>query len=161
MAWIFLNNAFLSIVTDPQNQGNLLVRARAKGDIEAVFPESKPWKTPARDYAYRATLPKMQVAQAIGRRILGIDYGNFKNSVPENDRHTAYARCWSAMFSFQLGRERGIRMEGDLWGDMESYDGTPLPFPEDNGRPAKKAKAKRTARVRPCQNEGKGSPRRR
>ena len=48
--WVFLNNAFLSIVEHRENQNILLVRARIKGDIERVFPGVMVHKTPEADY---------------------------------------------------------------------------------------------------------------
>lgn len=103
--WIFLNDAFLSIV-DPGRQGPrngdyLLVRARAKGDIQRVFPKAVVHKLPNRDYEFRAFVPRPVVAKAIAKQVAGIDYTNFKNSVAEDCRHTAYARAWGVMYGFQ------------------------------------------------------------
>lgn len=102
--WIVANNAFLSIV-DPGGQGpkgdNLLVRARIKGDLERCFPKAKVFHTPTRDYAYRAFIPRKQVAEVISRMILDTAYTNFKSSVHEDMRHSAYARVWGVMFSLQ------------------------------------------------------------
>jgi len=122
MAWIFLNDAFLSIVRDPRakNPHTLLVRARAKGDIERAFPRAKVVSTPNRDYAYRAYIQEAQVAAAIAFRITGIDYGNFKSSVVEDDRHDAYMRVWSAMYGFQTDRVR--RERPSPWGRAEAED---------------------------------------
>lgn len=99
--WIFLNDAFLSIVAPPKEEGMLLVRARARGDIERVFPHADVIQLPNRDYDYRALVPRIQVAQAMARQVMGIDYGNFKNSVAEDCRHDAYASVWGVMFNFQ------------------------------------------------------------
>ncbi len=97
--WIFLNNAFLSIVAHRDKPDLLLVRARAEGDIERTFPDAE--TCPVADYRYRAELPRQEVATAIAERVSGIDYDNFKGSVQETDRHDAYLHVWSAMFSFQ------------------------------------------------------------
>lgn len=101
--WIFLKDAFLSIVedkTDPHG-GTLLVRARARGDIERIFPTARVSTTPGRDYRFRASLPSVAVANAIADEITRIGYGNFKDSVSENDRHNAYLRVWSTMSQWQ------------------------------------------------------------
>jgi hypothetical protein len=103
--WICLNNSFLSIV-DPSGQGAntgdmLLVRARRKGDIEAVFPDAKVEKRPERDYLFRALLPRSQVAIAIADKVSGINYPNFKNSVKNHRLHDAFARIWSIMADLQ------------------------------------------------------------
>lgn len=103
--WIFLNDAFLSIV-DPGRQGPrggdyLLVRARAKGDIESVFPKARVWTLPNRDYGFRAFVPRQIVAKSMAKQVMGIDYTNFKNSVDSDCRHGAYSRVWGAMYGFQ------------------------------------------------------------
>lgn len=105
--WIFLNDAFFSIVepgTDlppKDRKGNLVVRARMRGDIEKVFRGSKVKETPARDYRFRAIVPRARVAEVIAWRIKNIDYGNFKNSVKNDKRHKAYGRVWGVMLSLQ------------------------------------------------------------
>jgi hypothetical protein len=99
--WICLNNAFLSIV-DPagaysggERRGpDLLVRARYKGDIEAVFPLADVKQTPQRDYMYRATVPRADVAAAIQNQVMRLDYSNFKGSVKDQWRHDVYLDFW-------------------------------------------------------------------
>lgn len=113
MAWIFFNNAFLSIVQPPGPKYLLLVRSRVAGDIERVFPGTKVQVTPSRDYRFRALVPRVKVADAIRDQILAIDYGNFKNSTLERDRHDAYARVWSVMYRLQDTRAGVPR--GEPW----------------------------------------------
>lgn len=102
--WICLNDSFLSIV-DPGAQGPkgdyLLVRARIKGDIERVFPKANVIVIHGRDYLFRAFIPRKQVADAIAKRVMENHATNFKNSVPENMRHDAYARIWGVMHGLQ------------------------------------------------------------
>jgi hypothetical protein len=102
--WIFLNNAFLSIVANPEGGKMLVVRARANGDIERVFPGVRTYQTKGRDYMYRAFLPRKAVADALAKQALGITATNFKNSVKENDRHDAYMGVWGRMNRFQGAR---------------------------------------------------------
>lgn len=108
--WIFLNDAMLSIVEDRNDPDMLLVRARVKGDILRAFagdrgPRIRERKTPKADYLFRARISRARVARAMHRRIVGIDYDNFKNSVQADDRHDAYLRVWGAMHTFQTQRE--------------------------------------------------------
>lgn len=100
--WIMQNNAFLSIVKpsprDPQaTDRTLLVRARVKGHIEAVFPNAEVQEVPGRDYQFRAYLPTRLVSAAIAANIESIDYGNFKSSVKNHRLHDAYACVWGVM----------------------------------------------------------------
>ena len=110
--WICLNNAFLSIIaptagTTAAKSGVLIVRARCKGDIEDVFPDASVTHTPNRDYAFRATIGREAVADAIAAQARQIDYGNFKDSVTECDRHDAYFEIWKAMNCLQHARGFG------------------------------------------------------
>lgn len=106
--WIALPNSFLSIVApDTALTGpRLLVRARAAGDLERIFPTAKVTHTPDADYAYRTTLPRTDVAQALAAAVAAIDYPNFKDAVPEPDRHDAYEAAWFVMRAFQQNRTR-------------------------------------------------------
>ncbi len=98
--WIYLSDSFLSIVTSGRKT-HLTVRARKAGDIERVFPTAKVVETPGRDYAYRAEIARAAVAKVLADRVTAIDYPNFKDSVSDDQRHDAYADCWSAMSSWQ------------------------------------------------------------
>jgi hypothetical protein len=107
--WICLSNAFLSIVapstgTTAAQNDELIVRGRCKGDIEAVFPDADVTHTPDRDYAFRASIKRQAVANAIAAQVRGIAYGNFKDSVTEDDRHDAYFDVWRAMNRLQHAR---------------------------------------------------------
>ncbi len=99
--WVFLNNAFLSIVDKDGDGTTLLVRARRSGDIERVFPGAVIRETPRNDYRYRTRIGREAVASALADAVRAIRYPNFKGSVNENGRHDAYMRVWEAMHRFQ------------------------------------------------------------
>jgi hypothetical protein len=109
--WVFLNNSYLSIVKPIaadvprllRDKDLLLVRGRCKGDIERVFRGVRVTKTPARDYAFRAFVPRERVSECMAGWVMDINYTNFKDSVKENSRHDAYLDVWSAMHRFQAG----------------------------------------------------------
>ncbi|HLO68934.1 MAG TPA: hypothetical protein VK188_18060 [Holophaga sp.] len=104
--WIFLNNAFLSIVDKGGDGSTLLVRARREGDLERVFPEAEVERTPHNDYRFRARIDRGTVARAVAEAVRAITYGNFKGSVKEPARHDAYMEVWSAMHDFQQRASR-------------------------------------------------------
>lgn len=105
--WIFLNDAFLSIVDKGDPTGNtLLVRARRDRDIQRIFPEAQVIEGAGTDYRYRARVPRDQVADAIAEAVRGIRYGNFKDSVADTSRHDAYMDVWIAMNRFQDRRRK-------------------------------------------------------
>jgi hypothetical protein len=100
--WISLSNAFLSIVSNPDDAATLLVRARRKGDIESVFGSQHEVVTlPGRDYQFRAFIPRNVAASAIGEALKAISYPNFKNSVDDDALHGAYAKVWGVMADLQ------------------------------------------------------------
>jgi hypothetical protein len=99
--WIFLNNAFLSIVDKDGDGTTLLVRARREGDIERVFPDASVQITPRNDYRFRARINRESVALAVAESVRGITYGNFKGSVRDCHRHDAYMDVWEVMNRYQ------------------------------------------------------------
>ncbi len=99
--WIFLSDAFLSIVDKGGDGTTLLVRARKAGDLERVFPEADVQETPHNDYRYRARLPRERVAQALADAVRTIRYPNFKGTVQNHARHEAYMDVWGSMYRFQ------------------------------------------------------------
>ncbi|CAB4122286.1 hypothetical protein UFOVP36_20 [uncultured Caudovirales phage] len=113
--WIFMNDAFLSIVepsradlkADLTNEERandpLLVRARRPADIIRVFKNANVIRKPGRDYAYRAYISRNFVAKIIAEKVACIDYGNFKDTVTEDARHDAYLDVWSTMHAYQSG----------------------------------------------------------
>ncbi len=103
MAWFCFNDSFISIVSKaPAKDGELLVRARRPGDIEKVFGRrTKVVRLTDSDYLFRAVIPKEEVTRAIQQEVLRIDYGNFKDSVMDDDLHDSYMRVWSAMAVLQ------------------------------------------------------------
>lgn len=99
--WICLNDSFLSIVSKECAPDELLVRARVRGHIEAVFPDAKVMRAPGNDYLWRARVKRADIASALVRRVMDYSAPNFKNSVPDDDLHHAYSRVWGAMADLQ------------------------------------------------------------
>ena len=114
--WIFLNDAFVSIVADRNDRTRFLVRGRLPGDIECLWPEAEVLEGQGSDYRFRAYLPRASVVKAITNRLRDVDYGNFKGSVRQSRRHDAYFEVWDAMFRAQEA----------------AYDTRPYPEPFDD-----------------------------
>jgi len=98
--WVFLNDAWLSIVEDREDEEQLLVRSRRSGDVARTFGVEE-FQDLKADYWYRAHIPRDQVAGAIAREVLRIDYPNFKNSVKDDTLHAAYSKVWTVGFNLQ------------------------------------------------------------
>jgi len=101
--WIFLSDAFLSVVGERDNSTGprLLVRARRQGDIERVFAEAETFQVPGADYAFRAWLPRERVAAVIQQQVEAIRYPSFKDSISDRAYHDAALAAWSAMHRYQ------------------------------------------------------------
>jgi hypothetical protein len=121
--WVFLNNAFVSIVEDRDEADLLWVRARVQGDLERFFkPIPREWRanlvvdtTPEADYLFRSCVPRAWVRAALSSALDGVDYDNFKGSIPKNKmgdvRHTFYMRVWNAMMAYQ----KSLRPRSGYW----------------------------------------------
>lgn len=130
--WVFLKDAYVSIVAPSASDALgrddvLVVRARAKGDIERIFPNAKVEKSSMdRDYAFRAFVPRILVMNEMAAQVRGITATNFKDSVTEPDRLTVYQRVWSVMLDFQTDRgnpgKYGRPLAEDLIGDPAFED---------------------------------------
>lgn len=101
--WIFQNKSMISIVEDKDDPDYVVVRARVKEDLLDMFPETYIIESVNSDYQFRVFISKQEMALIIYGRIMGIDYHNFKNSIPANDdlRYNAYSSVWYQMLKFQ------------------------------------------------------------
>jgi hypothetical protein len=108
--WVFLNNAYLSIVADPHSD-QLRVRARVPGDIERVFPGHEVTEWGGTDYRFRAWVDRETVAATLYQEAMNIGYDNFKGSVHDHDRHDAYLKVWGNMMDYQ---RRQVHRESQL-----------------------------------------------
>lgn len=116
--WIFLNDAFLSIVDKGGDGSTLLVRARRQGELEQIFPGSQVQETPGNDYRFRARIPRDQVASAMASAIESIGYPNFKGSVHDQLRHETYLGVWEVMHRYQRQSARPkVRGFGEVSSD--------------------------------------------
>lgn len=113
--WIFTSDASLSIVkyeSDTDAYGDvLLVRSRVRGDIEqfmslGVSEQAMGYQKamqvmnmPQADYRWRVIAPRWMVNECMAQYISQIEYPNFKNSVEDEVRHTAYTDVWQAMYA--------------------------------------------------------------
>jgi len=76
-----------------------------RGDIERLFGSGiKPNHTPGPnyDYAFRVALARNDVAAAIAKRILKLDYSHFKDNIKSAKRHRWYCATWNDAYEAQL-----------------------------------------------------------
>lgn len=125
--WIFTQDGFFSIVKKDCGDDELLVRARVRGDLEAfiartgkdnrdTFGPFEIVEVPHADYLFRVTLPYWMITEYLAVAAEGIDYDNFKDSLPANSplsfvRRCAYMKVWGAMRDLQydiVNRVKGL-----------------------------------------------------
>ncbi len=95
--WVFLNDAFLSVVQDNADGDRVLVRSRDLEGMRRVLPEADIQEDLAADYRFRVFMPKAEWAAVLAREVERIDYGNFKNSIKNPKRHDTAMRVWKVM----------------------------------------------------------------
>ncbi len=103
--WLFTSLGFVSIVQNRDRKQNLLVRARDKLHLQALFPDAVVDETPDADYRFRTTVSKKVVRKFVADQVSAIDYPNFKDTVVDPDYHAACLRVWSAMHDLQVQRQ--------------------------------------------------------
>lgn len=103
--WIFLNDAFVSIVEHHDDPGMLLVRGRFAGDVERALGwragDARVRTGEGTDYLTRASVPRAEVQAAVAKAIGAIDYPNFKNSIDERWRAAYAGKVWGVMAEAQ------------------------------------------------------------
>lgn len=101
--WLFTSDSFVSVVADRENPetGYLLVRARAEGHINNLWPDAKVFSVPNSDYSYRAWVSRQDLKDALLNQVDNLDYTNFKNSIQDKAYHDAALGVWSVMYNYQ------------------------------------------------------------
>ena len=100
--WIFTTRGFVSIVSKDCPQDSLMVRARFKGDIEAIFAghNIKVRRTDDADYAFRSVVTRQVVAEVLATQAFEINYSNFKDA-NNKKRSGLLMKIWTALFNEQ------------------------------------------------------------
>jgi 8-oxo-dGTP pyrophosphatase MutT (NUDIX family) len=109
--WILTPIGFFSIVRKPEDRyrGTLTVRARVRGDLEALRDRYLPTleaidDDPDRDYRFRATAPRGDVTAALAQLAEEIDYDDFKSTVASRQgdaRAKVYGDVWWTLRDLQ------------------------------------------------------------
>jgi hypothetical protein len=108
--WVMTTVGMFSVVVNRQQPGHVLVRARARKDLEAllarvkdVWQDSDILRTPTADYRYRVSVPKTQWAEWVYALAQDIDYSNFKDRIHAINPHRAdiYADVWATCLDIE------------------------------------------------------------
>jgi hypothetical protein len=129
--WLFTTHGFYSVVEHHQIKDRLLIRARKREHLAALFVDDKIKHTPERDYHWRVELWKDEWELVLMRLNDGLNYTNFKGAVFRKEGGTDYEhalhRVWAIMEALQpqdrqrlLYKMDGLPEQGyadELWGD--------------------------------------------
>ncbi len=107
--WIASKLGFFSIVAHRDQPGQVMIRARIKGDLENlladVWPKPPIFDTPVADYRFRVIMPKLDASFLISDLVASIDYSNFKDTVADQpdqlDKLPAYSSLWGNLRRLQ------------------------------------------------------------
>jgi len=113
--WIFTNVGYISIVENSDNSNEVMLRARARKDLDTFRTLYLPTNAPkvkfyqTNDYPYRITIKKEDCALAMANAVRNIDYANFKSSVTKKqgwERSSIYMKIWSLLMGIEKDKGR-------------------------------------------------------
>jgi len=106
--WIFTKDGFFSIVQHKDSPHYMMVRARAKDDLQAAFGPGDILESVGSDYRFRKTVPRAVVADYLSKALAEVDYESVKDNIDkgEQDRHDMLYKVWGAHYAMQRDRYR-------------------------------------------------------
>jgi hypothetical protein len=105
--WLFTTQGFYSVVAHRRDRDRLIVRARAREDLEALreqIPELRIHSDPDADYRWRAVVTRAEWVAVVAELATELDYDNFKRAVATRqgrERERLYHRVWAALRELQ------------------------------------------------------------
>lgn len=138
--WLITKHGFLSIVRHRDDMHRLIVRGRAKEDVQyaaSLYDEACRWcneperaptfvtETPSADYRYRFEADANLFESVILELFRSISYPNFKDEVARvqgYERAGIYSRVWADLLALDTREARGFFRDPDtidLFGDEE------------------------------------------
>jgi hypothetical protein len=109
--WLVTKEGLFSIVHKDCKQDEVMVRSRVRVDLEnllkKIYSKAKIIEGAGTDYQFRCIVPRDDLAEYLVEYVTMMDYGNFKNTIPDNDRirHSAYYGIWSSGAALRDGSE--------------------------------------------------------
>ena len=105
--WLFTTQGFYSVVEDRGDSDRLLVRGRAREDLEALkeqIPQLDVFEDRNADHRWRAWVTRDEWVEAVARLAGAIDYDNFKHTISDRqgaERDQLYSRVWAELLQLQ------------------------------------------------------------
>lgn len=106
--WIFTTIGFFSVIAHPEEPRTLIVRTRAREDLENLrrehLPDLEILENGGTDYAFRTFISRDEWEHAAQQMANAIDYPNFKDAVVAKqgfERAGFYVEVWEVMQRLQ------------------------------------------------------------
>lgn len=105
--WLVTTQGFYSVVAHRTRPDHVLVRARAREDLEALrrqIPSLESYEDERADYHWRAEVHRDDWRRALIQLADLVDYDNFKGAVAKRQgmkREAVYHRVWSELLRIQ------------------------------------------------------------
>lgn len=100
--WFCFNDGFVSAVESKDNPDNLVIRSRRLVDLENVVGTERDIVVGGgTDYKYRTEMTKYEWAKIVAKRVIEIDYTNFKSSTKDRPLHNLYVNMWRLHYKYQ------------------------------------------------------------
>jgi hypothetical protein len=111
--WLFTTLGFYSVVAHRDHPDTVLIRARAREDLDALrthhLPDLEIIENAGSDYRWRAYVERLEWEHAAAQMAADIDYPNFKDAVADRqgyERAKRYMEIWQVMHGLQDGSAR-------------------------------------------------------
>jgi len=99
--WVASSSGFISVVQHLEKPDFLLVRARARKDLQSLFDDNRIFEIKEADYRYRIEVNKQEFAEIMVNQIKNINYPNFKSHIStlddQRDKLAHYHDIWYVM----------------------------------------------------------------
>lgn len=104
--WLFTNIGFVSVVESEKEKDVMIVRARNPKHLKELFPNKEIIVIPNRDYCCRVFISRDELVIFMGLVAKSVVYGNFKDSIKDDEYHDICLDVWHVMFKYQheIGR---------------------------------------------------------
>jgi hypothetical protein len=108
--WLMTKFGFFSVVEKPEDKkiGAATIRARVRSDLEGLreyLPQmGEIQANVGTDYPFRARALKSELAVALSKIALDIDYNNFKDVVAKKQgksRASCYGKVWGILYELE------------------------------------------------------------
>jgi len=136
--WLFTDRGYFSAVVHRDDPSLLLVRARAREDLEnlrPLLPNLTIIENGGADYRWRIIVPREEWQGVVRTLIEEMNYSNFKSAVEDrqgSERHDLYLSVWAVMLRLQEGVRRRWRQPAGQLALANDFEVESLDFLDDD-----------------------------